>query len=260
MVKLIYSFTSLLWIFFMLSISGCSSSSMVDNLRGEITILASDSLEGRRTGTPGEHKAANFIASEFGRYGFRPAGENGTYFQPFEFVSSVTLGNNNHFGISSEGITIDFALDKDYRPFGFSADTSITALLAFAGYGISAPDIKYDDYGGIDVKGKIVLVMKDTPDGDQPHSPFSKYSSVKVKIMTAREKGAAGFILVSSPSSDEKDDLPKLRYDFAFTNVGLPCIQNNTIFRDDDIPPARKRFFSYAEADRLDQSATVVYL
>ena len=219
------SIISILWIFVFLGAPGCSSSSIIDRLQREIYFLASDSLEGRRTGTVGEHRATDFIGSEFGRLGIQRAGEDETYFQPFYFVASVTLGENNKFNISTEDTTIVLTLNKDYRPFGFSADTSITTPIAFVGYGISAPDLKYDDYSGIDVKGKIVIVMKDIPNGDQPHSPFTKFGDVKLKIMTAREKGAAGFVLVPSPSSDESDSLPRLRYDSKFTNVGLPCVQ-----------------------------------
>jgi aminopeptidase YwaD len=210
------------------AIPGCSSPSMIRALRNDIRILASDSIEGRRSGTQGERRATGFIADEFLKYGLERAGENGTYFQPFEFVTSVMLGDLNSFSITAQDTQMTFVLDRDYRPFGFSADTTITAPLAFLGYGISAPDLKFDEYGEIDVKGKVVIVMANSPDSAQPHGQFSKYSSVKVKIMTAREKGAVGFILIPPPSSlagDEKDDLPKLRYDFAFTNVGLPCIQ-----------------------------------
>jgi hypothetical protein len=201
---------------------------MIRDLRNDINILAADSLEGRRSGTPGEHRATEFIANEFQKYGLARAGENGTFFQPFEFITSVTLGEQNSFSIAIQDTVMTFVLSRDYRPFGFSADTTISAPLAFLGYGISAPDLKFNEYEGIDVKGKVVMVMANTPDGAQPHGPFSKYGSVKVKIITAREKGAVGFILIPSTSSltgDEKDDLPKLRYDFAFTNIGLPCIQ-----------------------------------
>ncbi|MGD0339368.1 MAG: M28 family peptidase [Bacteroidota bacterium] len=225
MIKKTNSIISILWIFVFLGAPGCSSLSIIDQLQQEIYFLASDSLEGRRTGTVGERRATDFIASEFDRLGIQRAGENETYFQPFYFVASVTLGKNNNFNISTEDTTIVLTLNKDFRPFGFSADTSITAPIAFAGYGISAPDLKYDDYSGIDVKGKIVIVMKDIPNGDQPHSPFTKFGDEKLKIMTAREKGAAGFVLVPSPSSDESDSLPRLRYDSKFTNVGLPCVQ-----------------------------------
>ena len=94
----------------------------------------------------------------------------------------------------------------------------------FAGYGISAPDSKYDDYKDLDVNGKIVLVLRYGPDGNDMHSDLNKYTSLRNKTRTAREKGASAIIMVTGPLDDPDDDLIKLSYDQSFASSGLPAV------------------------------------
>ena len=172
-----------------------SSTPSVDRLRQVIAYLASDALEGRRTGTPGANDAAHYIAGEFNRFGLRPGlqmarpartrGENqARYLQPFPYVASVELGNNNLFFVNP-GKADDIAQFKagnDWMPLGFSSNGSIKgAEMVFAGYGISSAELKYDDYAASNAKGRVALVFAGTPDGDNPHGQFARAGEVRFK-------------------------------------------------------------------------------
>jgi hypothetical protein len=189
-----------------------------------IKYLASDELQGRRAGTEFADKAAEYVAEEFQEYGLKPLGDNRSFYQEFEFVSGVKLGEKNALVVSVPTRTFSYSVSSDFTPLAFSKDTSTTADIVFAGYGITAKDLQYDDYTGIDVAGKAVLVLRYGPEGDNPHGNFSKHLPLRLKAMTARENGASGLLIVTGPLDEENDELPKLRYDLAFADAGIPCI------------------------------------
>ena len=147
-----------------------------EEIKEHIKYLASDELEGRLTGTEGNRMAARYIAGLMKQYGLAPAGDSGTYFQSFDFVSSVKLGGNNACVVErkpDEGGKQELKVDTDFRPLGFTSNASVSGPVVFAGYGISAPDSKYDDYKDLDVNGKIVLVLRYGPDGNDMHSDLN---------------------------------------------------------------------------------------
>ncbi len=138
-----------------------ASTPSVDRLRQVIAYLASDALEGRRTGTPGANDAAHYIAGEFNRVGLRPGlqmtrpartrGENqARYLQPFPYVASVEFGNDNLLYVNpgkADDIA-QFKVGDDWMPLGFSSNCSIkSAEYLFVGYGITAAELKYDSLG-----------------------------------------------------------------------------------------------------------------
>ena len=174
-------------------------------IRAHIKYLASDALEGRRSGEKGDKLAAQYIADRFREYGLKPVGDNGTYFQGYNFISKKIPGPKNKFTATVRGKTFTFSVNEDYRPLTFSTDTLLHTSLVLAGYGISAPDsLQYDDYKGIDVKDKIVVVMRYSPDTT---GRLSQHSSLMAKIFTARDKGAAGIIFLTNPPGTEGDKL-----------------------------------------------------
>jgi aminopeptidase YwaD len=191
-------------------------------LHQHIGYLASDALEGRKAGSKGAALAAGYIADEFSSIGLLPLGDGGSYFQQFVFTAGVKLGNDNTLSITKGTEGRSYHLDKDYRPLAFSSNGKASGPLVFAGYGISSADLHYDDYAGLDVKDKIVLVLRFSPAGDNPHSEFSKYLPLRYKTLTAREKGAKALLVVTGAADDSADDLQKLRYDNSYSNSGIP--------------------------------------
>jgi aminopeptidase YwaD len=195
------------------------------DLRDHIQYLASDELEGRGSGTEGNRKAAEYIAGLLKKYGISPAGDNGGYLQPFKFVSAVKLGPQNTFTLESKGAAPQtLEVSKDFRPLGFSSTGTVSGPLVFAAYGISAADKNYDDYAGLDVKGKIVVLLRFAPDGDSPRSEFGRRTDPREKARVAREKGAAGIIMLIGPATDPEDELMKLAFDQSPGNSGIPIV------------------------------------
>ena len=198
-----------------------------DDIRTHVKYLASDDLQGRGSGTEGNRKAAVYIADLLQKWGINPAGDNGTYFQPFQFVSAVKMGPSNALAIESEhagGTRTEFTTDVDFRPLSFTSNAEVSGQIVFAGYGISAPDDNYDDYKDIDVVGKVVVVMRYGPEGDSPRSQFYKYTLPRFKARAAREKGAIAMILITGPVDGKDDDLLKLSFDQVAENSGIPAI------------------------------------
>ena len=193
-------------------------------LRQHIEYLASDALEGRKSGSKGAELAAGYIARQFAACGLIPLGSGGTYFQNFVFITGVKVGEKNAL-VSHQGSgQKTFTLDKDFRPLAFSANAEASGPLVFAGYGISSTDSSYDDYANIDVKGKVVLIMRYSPEGDSPHSTFGKYLPLRYKTLTAREKGAKALLIVTGSADDSTDELIALKYDNSFSSSGIPVL------------------------------------
>ena len=214
-----------------------SSTPSVDRLRQVISYLASDALEGRRTGTPGANDAAHYIAGEFNRYGLRPGmqiarpartrGENqARYLQPFPFVASVGLGNKNLLFVNP-GRADDmaqFKVGEDWMPLGFSTNASIkNAEMVFAGYGISSADLKYDDYAVSNAKGRVAIVLAGTPDSANPHGPFARAGEIRFKVAAARAAGAQSLVIITDEEKLKDDRLSRLSYDNA-GEAGIPVI------------------------------------
>ncbi len=199
------------------------SDSVLSRLRYDVTFLASDALEGRRTGSAGARVAADFVAARFAALGLEPAGDHGTLEQSFSFISGVRPGASNRLELTfPDGPRV--AAGEEFAPLAFSASGSAQGELVFAGYGIHAPDLGYDDYAGLDVKGKVVLVLRFSPQGDDPSSRFQPYMALRRKAADAREQGAAAVLIATGPVA-AKDTAPvKLSFDASFADAGLPVL------------------------------------
>ncbi len=179
-----------------------------------IHYLASDKLKGRGNGMPQLGLAAKYIANRFKAAGLEPAGDNKTYFQHFTMTTGVTLTGKNSLTLHSPAGVSQLAVKKDYVPVSFSAVGKFDAPLAFAGYGITAPNLHYDDYAGLDVKGKVVIVLRHEPQENDEKSIFdgkesTQHSEIRFKAINARNHGAAGMILVNDTGvhPDKQDEL-----------------------------------------------------
>ena len=192
-----------------------------EEIKSHITYLASDGLEGRMTGTPELYKAAEFLKKEFESYGLKPL-FNGSYFQEFPFMEKLELGDNE-LTLIADGKEKSYDLSKDFTALGFTDNKEVKGNLVFAGYGITAKELNYDDYANIDVKDKIVIVFRNHPDMKSPHSKFDQYSSLRFKTTTARDKGAIGIIFVNTKDNKE-DALVEFKYDNASKITGISAI------------------------------------
>src|SRR5437660_4349346 len=208
------------------------SAPSVDRLRHVITYLASDALEGRRTGTPGATEAAHYIAGEFSLLGLQPAmagtrgGNQSAYLQPFPYVSKIELGRNNLFFVNPgrANDTMQFVVGEDWMPFGFSTNGSIkNSEVVFAGYGISSAELKYDDYAVSSVKDRVAVVFAGTPDGDNPHGQFAQAGQIRFKAAAARAAGASALLIIAGEQSLKDDRLSRWSYDNA-GEAGIPVL------------------------------------
>jgi len=198
-----------------------SSEITADEIKQHITYLASDELEGRMTGTDALYKAADFLKKEFESYGLKPLFD-GSYFQEFPFMEKLELGDNELTFVTN-GTEKSFELSKDFTALGFTDNKEVNGNLVFAGYGITAKDLNYDDYANIEVKDKIVIVFRNHPDMKTPHSKFDQYSSLRYKTTTARDQGAIGIIFINTKDNKE-DVLVDFKYDNAAKITGISAL------------------------------------
>jgi Tol biopolymer transport system component len=198
-----------------------------EDLRLYVTALASDEMAGRLTGTKGEKLATAYVADVFKGLGLAPAGENGSYFQEFEFTAGVSPGPKNRLSLGKE----DEKIDTDWRPLGLSKTGEFgPAGVVFAGYGIVAPKSEaneaYDSYAGLDVKDKWVLVFRFLPEDVTPEvrQHLARFSNLRYKAMAVREKGALGLIVTSGPRSNVKEQLVRMTFDASLAGSGIAAL------------------------------------
>jgi hypothetical protein len=206
-----------------------------DDLRQHITYLASDALEGRLTGTRGEKLATQYVADVFGELGLKPYGED-EWFDPFEFTAGVDLGEENVLVLTGEDGKF-FNVRRDWQPLSFSKTGKIEPMeIVFAGYGVETPDEAtgedgkkietYSSYAHLDVKDKWVMVFRYLPEGieSERRNELIRYSSLRYKALTARQKGAKGLIVVSGPNSKVTNQLVPLAFDASLASSGVAAI------------------------------------
>ena len=167
-----------------------------------IKFLASDELKGRGDGTSELDRAAEYIAGRFRKFGLKPSGDNHTFFQRFSLVVGGKLGDKNSATFAKGTSPVPLKVGQDYIPLSFSANATVTAPLAFAGYGITAPEYHYDDYQDLKAGGKVVIVLRHEPQENDEHSIFlgkqlTTHAEIVNKAINARNHGAAAMILVN---------------------------------------------------------------
>jgi hypothetical protein len=213
-------------------------------LRAHVTYLASDKLEGRKTGSPGAEAAAAYIMAEFKRLGLAPGGdprassEAGNlarlFTQKFPYVAGVELGKGNAMTLSTRAAdvapstkpaTLDLRAGEDWMPLGFSSNARVeNAPVVFVGYGITAADQNYDDYKGADARDKVALALAGTPDGDNPHGKFTRAGEIRFKAAAARAAGAKALVIVAGEDNFKDDRLARLSFDNAGGDAGISVV------------------------------------
>lgn len=176
-----------------------------------IRYLSSDELEGRGVGTKGVDLAADFIAAQFQELGLKTDLYDGGPFQTFDLSIGAELGEHNELAlVAPNGRETTLKLGEDFTPLGLGGSGEFDLPLVFAGYGITAKEEGYDDYAGIDVEGKAVVVLRHEPQQDNPHSVFegtrnSNYAPLSRKMSNAFEHGASAVIFCSTDHGTLKE-------------------------------------------------------
>jgi hypothetical protein len=194
-----------LFILFIFSIEGYSQVT-VQELQLHIKYLSSDALLGRLTGSPGDSLAAVYVKGNLLSYGLIPLSGDG--FQRYKVTKKVVVGKASSLSVNN----VNYALDKDFMPLAFSSDSQLESDVVFIGYGfnINGDSIKWDDYNGVDVKGKWVMILRGDPEPDNNKSPYISFSADRDKALLAKDMGAAGVLMVSGPVFDPQDTFEAL--------------------------------------------------
>lgn len=172
-------------------------------LRANMRFLADDLLEGRGTGTRGQEIAAHFVAAQFEAFGLEPAGVKGTYYQPVPFREVTVDPTACEASITRNGKTTHLKWREDFLTPGnaLETDISVEAPLVFVGFGVVDPRQNYDSYKGVDVKGKIIVILPGAPP-TFPANERAHFSSGLEKAKQAVAHGAVGIISLWTPTSE----------------------------------------------------------
>jgi Zn-dependent M28 family amino/carboxypeptidase len=183
--------------------SAAAASIDPEKIRAQVRFLSLDLLEGRGPGTRGAELAAEYIATQFALDGVEPAGDNGTYFQRVPLYAVHTLEDKTKFAlVPASGQPVDLAYGTEVVAKDQTGQTAadIDAPIVFVGYGIHAPEYNWDDYAGVDVKGKVVLVIVNEPPSDDEKffkgKALTYYGRWTYKYEEAARRGAVGVLII----------------------------------------------------------------
>jgi Zn-dependent M28 family amino/carboxypeptidase len=173
-----------------------------EHIRWHVRYLSHDLLEGRGTGQRGGDIAAEYIATQFAEYGLKPAGDAGSYMQKVPLVGITTLPETQFSLVPKQGGVMNLKARDEYVAYDQTQqpESNIDADIVFVGYGIEAPEYNWDDYKGVDVRGKVLLMLVNEPPSDDPKffkgKALTYYGRWTYKYEEAARKGAVGVILV----------------------------------------------------------------
>jgi hypothetical protein len=237
----------------------------VKELQEHIKYLSSDSLKGRLTGSPGDSLAAEYIKGKLLSYGLVPLSGDGL--QRYKVTKRVVPGKSNSLSVNG----IKYTLDKEFMPLAFSSNSGMESEAVFAGYGfnINNDSLKWNDYNGIDVKGKWVVILRGDPEAENNKSPFISFSADRDKALLAKDMGAAGVLMVSGPLFDPQDafealnlegysvDIPVLRIKKDIADKILLKSNNTIAVLEKKLNDTRKPF-SFATKEVVNGKAEIV--
>ncbi len=192
--------------------------------RQDVMRLASDELEGRLSGSPGEARAGDFISAELRRIGAKPLPGHADFTLPFEFTAGTRDGGS---WLQLAGGSSRYDQRTDIQALSFSDNGEVAnAPVVFAGYGIVVPDSQgfpYDSYATLDVKDKVVLVLRYFPEDAEPKSKaiLARYADLRYKAMAARQHGAKAMLVVAGPHSPNAGEIIPMSFDTALSGSGI---------------------------------------
>jgi hypothetical protein len=199
-----------------------------------VRVLSSDALKGRATGSPELERAASYVADRFKAAGLKPP-DGKSYLQPFSVITDAKMGAVNRMQAIAGGRKEDFRPGSGFVPYSFSSSGKASAGVVFAGYGITANEVGYDDYAHLDVQGKFVLLLRHEPQEADSASKFdgkelSKHATYAIKAVNAKMHGARGVILVNDTPNHNgaRDDLARFGRASGPTDTGVFFVQVRT--------------------------------
>lgn len=202
-----------------------------EELLGYVTELAGDKYQGRLTGSEGYRKSAEWVAGKLSEWGILPASSENSWYQEFR-QSYVTVFPDCLLTLNvpvneKDTINISYHYFDEFMPGSSSGSGTVRAEVVFAGYGISAPELGYDDYSGINVQGKIVLMRPEAPvspdAGAGKFTPWQPYSTHQYKMLNAIKHGAAGVLYHYGPLANTNNDFHE---GFLVTMVGNRVVED----------------------------------
>ncbi len=203
-----------------------------ESYRDTVKYLSSEELKGRGTGSPQLEKAAAFIAGQFKKFGIPPAGGK-SYYQRFRVTTNAKLGKDNALSYNlNGGGKVSLPLSQEFVPFNTSSNGKASGAVVFAGYGITAPEYDYDDYAGIDVKGKIVMLLRHEPQEFDEKSKFggkvyTNHGYATTKAVNAKFHGARAVLFVNDMMNhtSDPDQVDKFSRNVGPNSPDVPFVQ-----------------------------------
>ncbi len=175
----------------------------------DVKTLAAPNMEGRGPGTQGLARASQYIEHRYKSLGLRPAGTEG-YLQPFTITTGAKLKSDNSLNVVDGDKKWLLMIGQTFEPISFSSSGTFSGAMVFAGYGITADEFQYDDYAGLDVKDKIVVVLRYEPESfaeKAGHQGLTRHSQLITKAINARNHGAKALILLNGKLPQGEEDL-----------------------------------------------------
>lgn len=220
------------------------------DLKVQIGWMADLARGGRMTGSSGAESTAEWLAAYFKTAGLEPVG--GSYFNPFTFNAGerLILGKNSLSAQIVQGAAAaparEWKLDADFRPLAFTDTAEADGEIVFAGYGLSVPEgnggLRYNSYDGLEVKDKIVLMLRYVPEGvdAQRRAQLNRYAGLRYKAMLARERGAKAVLFVTGPNSPQGGELIPLSGDNTLSGSGIVAHSITGVVADELLKPVGK--------------------
>lgn len=233
----------------LLAVSVCAAE-VAHRSRRHVTALAAPELEGRLTGTEGEALAAAYISKQLEAIGVRPLPGMDGFLQPFDFTAGMHDDGSSLVVVDEAGDERRYTGTDTVQALSFSDNGSVSGPVIFAGYGLTTPDDQdsgYDSYVGLDVKGKIVLVLRYVPEDveDEQRQLLSRYSGLRYKALNARELGARAVLVVAGPRSGNAGETIPMTFDTALSGSGILAASVSG--------EVAQRIFSHVEGKTLEQ-------
>lgn len=195
-----------------------SDKDALDQMKYDVQYLASDLLEGREAGMPGEKLAVDYIAAKFGNVGLMPYGENASYLQPFSFAAEPKLGTLNTLQLGRKKLKVG----EQWYPLAYSASGEVRGTILKLDYGIVAPELGRVDYPDtLDLKNRVAAFSVSSPDGVHPHSKYIAYNDLQGRAQKAAEQGAAAVLFYND---DPTAPTPEPGFSAKIKPIGIPVI------------------------------------